>query len=389
MAGWDWLTKPEKPYTWGFALRVVLKALILFAGLNLLFALLNPLDTLGRISLYNIILTGRERLPYGENPAQSYNLSLHNLPAMFNSHRIAQPKTDDEFRVILIGDSATWGWLLENDETLAGHLNAAGHTLPDDRRLTVFNLGYPIMSLTKDLMLLEYALRYDPDMIVWLITLESFPRDDQLRPPIVQNNPDRIRALISAYNLNLDPEDDRLNDLDFFDQTLIGQRRALADQMRLQLYGVPWSLTGIDQFIPDDYDLRREDFDEDISWSGFDSPIPLDDEILAFDVLTAGIDLAANAGIPLLLVNEPMFISDGENSDLHYNFFYPRWAYDSYRQLLTRLASTEGWNLVDLWDILPPDAFTDSPVHTTSAGAQQLADHLITHIQALINIESP
>ena len=87
-------------------------------------AALNPLEALGRVSLYNVVLPGRERLPYGEDSAKSYNLSTYNLPAMFASHVIARPKADDEFRVIVIGDSGTWGWLLNNEDTLAGQINA-------------------------------------------------------------------------------------------------------------------------------------------------------------------------------------------------------------------------------------------------------------------------
>ena len=36
----------------------------------------------------------------------------------------------------------------------------------------------------------------------------------------------------------------------FWDRTLIGARRPLADLLRLQLYGVLWAATGIDQDIP-------------------------------------------------------------------------------------------------------------------------------------------
>ena len=36
----------------------------------------------------------------------------------------------------------------------------------------------------------------------------------------------------------------------------------------------------------------------------------------------------------MLLVNEPMLISNGANSEIRYNFFYPRWAYDEYRSML-------------------------------------------------------
>ena len=81
------------------------------------------MEALGHITLYNWLLRERERLPYGENPAESYNLSTFNVPAMFASHRLQQPKAADEFRVLLIGDSGTWGWFLENEDTLAEQLN--------------------------------------------------------------------------------------------------------------------------------------------------------------------------------------------------------------------------------------------------------------------------
>ncbi|OGO10716.1 MAG: hypothetical protein A2Z66_01275 [Chloroflexi bacterium RBG_13_66_10] len=50
-------------------LRLALKAGVLFVLANLVFALLDPMTLLGRISLYNTILPGRARLPYGDNPA--------------------------------------------------------------------------------------------------------------------------------------------------------------------------------------------------------------------------------------------------------------------------------------------------------------------------------
>ncbi len=55
--------------------------------------------------------------------------------------------------------------------------------------MRAYNLGYPVMSLTKDLLILDYAQRYQPDLIIWAVTLESFPYDKQLFPPLLQNNP--------------------------------------------------------------------------------------------------------------------------------------------------------------------------------------------------------
>ena len=385
MAGWDWLTKPQAGYNWGFVGRVVIKALGLFVLLNLLFALAAPLPFLGRLSLYNSLFPGRERLPYGENPAQSYNLSLDNLDAMFASHVVAAPKAADEYRVLLLGDSSTWGYLLPPTDTLAAMLNAAGLHTDDGRRVQVYNLGYPIMSLTKDLVLLDYGMSTEPDLIVWLVTLESFPRDKQLYPPLLQHNPTVVRGLITRYDLALNPADPRFVDPDFWGRTLVGQRRELNDLLRLQLYGVPWALTGIDQYIPETFTLRQSDFEADVSWQDYTEPVALTTENLAFDALSAGMALAGD--VPVLLINEPMFISTGQNSDLRYNFFYPRWAYDAYHALLDDQAEANDWRFVDLWDALPADEFTDSPVHYTPAGAQRLAEQVAPPLLALANGE--
>ena len=93
---------------------------------------------------------------------------------MLAAHELARPKAADEFRVLLIGDSGTWGWFLDNRDTLAGQLNALGMRSADGRRVVVYNLGYPVMSLTKDLLLLDLALEYDADLVLWPVTLQSF-----------------------------------------------------------------------------------------------------------------------------------------------------------------------------------------------------------------------
>ncbi len=366
MTAWDWLTKYEG-YSWGFVLRVLIKATLLFVLFNLIFALLQPMEALGAMSFRS----QRQRLPYGETD-NAYNLSMNNLPAMFASHEISQAKADDEFRVLLIGDSANWGILLKPEETLAGYINAEGYQTDDGRTIKAYNLGHPIMSLTKDLMMLDYAMQYEPDLIVWLTTLESFALDEQLTPPIVQNNAQRVQNLIEIYSLNLDVETAEFVEPEFLDLTIVGQRREIADWVRLQAFSLMWTVTGIDQFYPDDYTLRSEDFDVDLSWHTFDEPTDLTVDDLAFDVITAGITRVGD--VPILLVNEPMFISTGENSDLRYNFWYPQWAYDQYRSLYSDLADENNWNYLDLWDIIDGAEFTDSPVHLTPTGSQQLSE---------------
>ncbi len=355
--------------------RLALKTVALVLVFNVGFALLNPVPALGRLSLYHVVLPPRPRLPFGEDPARAYNLSLFDLHAMFASHEIAAPKAADEFRVVLIGDSATWGFLLRPEDTLSGLLNAMRLRAPDGRHVHVYNLGYPIMSLTKDLLILRYAMRHQPDLVIWLVTLESFPSDTQLAHPIVQHNPDDVRALIAAYGLRSAADDPRFLQPNLLDRTLWGQRRAIADWLRLQLYGVLWAATGIDQYYPESYEPAQRDLDPSHTWKGY-LPPDLPEHALAFDVLDAGARMTKEGGADFILVNEPILISEGRNSDIRYNFFYPRWAYDRYRHRLLSHVQQRGWRYLDAWKVVPQSEFTNSAVHVTPAGSRLLAEQL-------------
>jgi hypothetical protein len=354
-----------------FAGRVLFKSLVLFLIINLMFGLVDPIPFLGQLSVYNHLFPGRQRLPYGDNPSRAYNLSLFQLDAMFASHLLAAgPKPDDEFRVILIGDSSTWGYLLHPDQTISAHLNGAALETPDGRTVRVYNLGYPVMSLMKDLLILSLAGQYQPDLVVWPLTLESLPYDKQLFAPLLQHNPQPVRSLIQNYQLNLNSNDPGFVTPGFWDRTLLGQRRTLADLLRLQLYGVLWAATGIDQDIPENYTPRMEDLPADLSFHHLQPP-HLEQDDLAFEILQAGIQSAGQ--VPVIIINEPIFISQGENSDIRYNFYYPRWAYDDYRKLLAERSVQEGWHYLDLWNVIDGDEFTNSAVHLSPAGSSELA----------------
>jgi hypothetical protein len=366
-----------------FLRNVLLKAFGLFIAANVLFAFTNPLPALGRLSAYNGLFAGRVRLPFGERPDLAYNLSLFNLDAMFASHAIAcGSKPADEYRVVLVGDSSTWGFLLRPEETLSALLNARGLATPSGKQVRVYNLGYPTMSLTKDLLMLSRALHYQPDLIIWLVTLESFPASKQLASPIVQHNPQAVRDLIAAGNLRLDADSPELVTPTRWEQTLIGQRRAIADWFRLQLYGVLWSATGVDQFYPEKYEPPQRDLTAEATFYGLEPPT-LNESDLASEVLEAGVKLAGD--IPVLFVNEPIYLSDGLNSDIRYNFYYPRWIYDQYRQAMAVRAQSNNWLYLDVWDLVPRQEFTNSAIHLTPAGETLLAAQIVKMVLPVIN----
>ncbi len=360
---------------------VLVKAVLLFAILNLLFALSYPMSWLGKISLYNILFPGRERLPFGENQAKAYNLSLYNLDAMLASlHLNAAPKAVNEYRLLVIGDSSVWGTLQTPQQTLTGQLNAAGLSC-GGKQLHAYNLGYPTLSVTKDLMILQEAVaRYQPDRILWLLTLEGFPLETQISSsPILANNADRAVSLIETYGLKLDPAGPDLVHPNFWDKTIVGARRPLADLIRLQFYGVLWGATGIDQTYPANYEPAARDLAADSSFHGRKGPI-LETDSLALDALPAGVKMAGD--VPVTFVNEPILISQGKNSDLRYDFFYPRWAYDQYRTALASLMQSNGWPYLDLWNLVDQKEFTNSAIHLTPAGENQLANKVGQELQA-------
>lgn len=383
-AGWQWLVKPERGYSWGFVGRVVVRALLLFALVNIVYAVAQPLPLINRISPHNTLIAGRDRLPYADNPDEVFNLSLTQLDGMFAVHEIeGARKAADEFRVLVLGDSGVWGWLLDNDETLSACLNRGSHRLPDGRRLVTYNLGYPITNVTKDVMLLDYALRYAPDAIVWLTTLEGLYDDDQLTHPVVQDNRERVLRLIEDHGLSLDtamlPPEPNL-----WEQTLVGQRRALADWLRLQLYGIAWAISGYDHRNPRFFRAPVANFPDS---EGIPNRPEINREnlaeFLALDVIAAGMRLADANGLPVLLVNEPIFIGDGTNSDLRYNDLYPRWTYDGYRALLGDLVIENGWRYMDLWDAVPAAQFTDFPLHFNAEWTCRIAEQLAPEVLVL------
>jgi hypothetical protein len=282
----------------------------------------------------------------------------------------------------VLGDSSIWGTLLPPEQTLSGQLNASSMVC-GRRPVRFYNLGYPTLSLAKDLMLLEGAMRYKPNLVVWFVTLESFPVDRQLDSPIAANNMQRMEDLQVKYGLELGAAS--LPQPSFLDHTIIGQRRVLADLARLQLYGVLWAATGIDQYYPEDYRPAQRDLAADERYYNFSAPGDLRPQHLAFGLLQTGQRMAGD--IPLLLVNEPILISSGENSDIRYNFYYPRWAYDAYRQMLGERSAFFGIDYLDLWNRVPETEFTNTAIHTSPEGTGLVADIILSHLNSRFCLE--
>ncbi len=304
--------------SWILIARIILKALVLFILINLIYVAINPLPLLGKLTLYNSLLPGRPRLPFGEEPQIAYNFSIKSFEAMIASHELEGEKIPgDEYRILVLGDSGTWGTLLMPEQMLSGLVNSAGIGACDDRPVKAYNLAYPTLSLTKDLMLLEEGLRYQPELVLWLVTLDSFPQNKQLENPLVASSPDRAKRLLESAGISIPGAEKIFIKPNLWQRTIIGQRRALADLVRYQLYGLMWAATSVDQVYTLDYQPAQRDLAPDETYNSWTPPeLPVDQ--LAFSVLAAGVDLAGP--VPVIIINEPILISSGENSDIRYNY---------------------------------------------------------------------
>ena len=99
-------------------LRVIFFSITILVLINFSWIWISKMP-IHKLSLYNKIFAGRERLPFGDDPNVSYNLSLFDLDAMFASHIVSADHENEIYRIILVGDSSVWGFLQRPEETLS------------------------------------------------------------------------------------------------------------------------------------------------------------------------------------------------------------------------------------------------------------------------------
>jgi hypothetical protein len=356
-------------------LRVLIKALSLFVIINILYALINP--QVSRVSGYTVIFPGRTRLPFGIS-GDPYTVTVDDVDAMFASHVIAMGKTSKEFRVALIGDSSVWGENLGAYEVISEQWNKL-NVQCGNKTIKTYNLGYPHPSVIKDLVIMDKVVEYDPDLIVWFVTLNTLI--SQRVNPFLIANQERMTKVLDAYDVAFKQGRKLVEkEPDFFERTLVGQRSNLARQIKLQMLGIIWTATGVDTNIRGEDAPANFKVNDDPRYHGMQPPEDIRD-LLFFTALTAGHGIAGL--IPVLIVNEPIFIADEANGTVRYNVPYPRWAYDQYREAITSQAQKAQWNYLDLWNAVPPEYFFDAGLHLSVEGERILIEQINPTLQSI------
>ncbi len=351
--------------------RSVAKGLSLFLIIEFAFVNLHPDPA--RLNVYGLILPKRERFPISTHAPEDAALDVGNLDAMFASHIVSEPKPEHEFRVLVLGDSAVWGDLLDIDQTLPAQLNNLDLSC-GGRSMRFYNLSYPRSSATKDLLILDKSMQYQPDMIVWVVTLYTLMPKSRTDHWLIGQNQSELYRLNERYAFL--PKK-------YPPQTLWGRwiepQVAWMHILRYQTYAMISLATGEEQLGPSQPIPVPAELSSEQSFEGMQKQI-LKPGQLTLDEVGDALKIAGS--LPFLLVNEPMQIVQGQpNSGIRYNAYYPRWVYDQYRQLLGQASVENGWNYLDLWNRFSPDTFSDTPLHLTPEGELQMAQVLAPAIE--------
>ncbi len=360
-------------------LRVFAKsvALLLIANVVCLASGLDPLARLYTFNLWGLVGHGRPRL------YDLHDNGVDPLPveAMLASHAIAYtPKAPDEYRVVVLGDSAILGWNLPEDQHVSAQLTAHGLRI-NGKRLTAYNLAYPHPNWAKDVLILDAALRYQPDLIIWFITMiaDENAQDTASTNPIWNVNRARLRQLAREYGLH-----------DWYNARMLPEPAwctwiaICAPESFLA-----WSRAFTYPFIETRWDYTQS------SRIG-SAPIPararhvigepssgdqFPNDNVSF--LSVGQTMANKANVALLYVNEPILIGSGPNSDVNYNYYYERALYDFNRRFIAdAMRSRQAWYL-DLWNAIPKERFTDTAIHMDAAGWKVVADRIALELDRL------
>jgi hypothetical protein len=355
--------------------RVLIKALGLFVVVNILYALINP--QVSKISGYNIIFPGRTRLPFGIS-GDPYTVTVDNVDTMFASHAISAGKLSKEFRVVLIGDSSVWGENLGAYDVISEQWNRLNIQC-GEKIIKAYDLGYPHPSVIKDLVILDKAVEYDPDLIIWFVTLNTLI--SQRLNPFLTANHERLTNLLNAYDISFKQGRKSVEKKpSFYGKTLMGQRSNLARQIKLQILGLIWTATKADTNTSSKNEVPDFNVGDDPRYHGMQPPDDITDGLF-FSALTAG--AARGDPVPVLIVNEPIFVTKQASNLVRYNLTYPRWAYDQYRESIANQAQNAKWNYLDLWNAVPPEYFSDAGLHLSIAGERILIEQINPTLQSI------
>jgi hypothetical protein len=346
----DNFSSPQKTNRGVKPFRVVLKALILFISFNLILTAFPDLsDFIFRQFLPRLHKFPMDVVYYNSHSKNGFGVeNVFDVHVLFNTHIISyEKKPSYQYRVVFIGDSTV------RDGTIYPVVDQQGC---GEKVLHGYDLGYYGTSATKDLLILQEAMRYSPDLIVWSVTSRTF-----LNEPngfAVANSASLIK-LINTYNLSLPAGTSLTNGRSIFNG---GNEIRLQTRLAIN-YGILFPAFGSSR------EVIKMGFNGGAANNAENQETLLGSGDYVFSALTVAPKIAGD--IPFVFINEPRPNSVVIQPD-----------YLQYRQEILSLSREQHWNFLDLWNLIPDNGFLDT-IHRNATG-----EHLFNKIviQAILGV---
>jgi hypothetical protein len=367
--------------------RVLIKALVMLIVFDAAQMIFDLAGTLDRALLYRSFTPTTERLGQAN---QIGDPIWWTLDPLLDAHQIAQSKAPDEFRVIFLGDSATFCLYCRSNEAIPSLFTQLNATI-DGKRVVGYNLAYPGSDWLKDILILKHALKYQPDAIVWLVTAKGAGDQPLPQEPdahlITRLNAAELPALAEQYNVDT-WETQRYADADaWYQRSIFTHGGRYRDWLILIARSLRNAALDPKRDLSQEYLLPGEP----VTTKPVQAVAEINSSLPGYgtfpnrqwELLRAGQQLANEAGVPLLVVNEPTYIAGGPNTDVNYNSFYERNLYDRFRVALTEFTRQHSMTYLDLWDFLPAEDFSNTSLHYNLDGNRLVAQKLLATLSTL------
>jgi hypothetical protein len=276
--------------------------------------------------------------------------------------------------MVLLGNSAIYGLPLSADETFSSHLNR--HFEETGIAARLHNLAFVTTYQIKDALILRESLRYDPQVIVYPLTLSDFhhvaPMMYKVEAELVRRNGDAMERLYRDPPRGLEEPFERY-------------RRAGAR------IGLSWSrLQGLREagsFVRAAASINADWLRQKLHSSGplhkhptqrrtnYDCELTEEGNALNFEhwqdwnVLAELQRLHDERGIEVVVVSWPVA---HEPRGACYNVRYTNEILEEFSRWIAADSAARGLRFVDLRDLLPAALFVDS-IHVTAEGHRRIA----------------
>lgn len=361
------------PRTFG---RIVGKALLIFLVFDLFQAVVHLDRRIESLSIYRFLEPPLARL---DIPRDYPATVTWRLDPLLDAHQIGRPKPPDELRVAVLGDSGTFDYFSPASEAVPAQMTRLRPKL-EGRRLRAYNLAYQTPNVLKDLLILRHVLDRRADAIVWFVSLYDLASDSPppYRPDVhllIRENEDDLASLEGEQGIRTWETRRLAASRGGWRRSILFRGRRYRDDCLLLARGL------LDALVPGD---PTNTWLPPRPWVGAqplpERPLFSDDDRgdpampnARWSCLSAGKAIAAAQRVRLLVVNDPIFIASGPGSRRLYNAFYARGIYDRYRERLAAFCRDRDIEYLDLWDLVPPGEFGNSPQHYLPAGSARIA----------------